>query len=168
MAFLPGYRAVLEHPDAAQAKRCLRLKIEMGDQYISGDVRRFSPRPNLTIYLICRDEWFDRRGIYGDGERDYEDNFHRFLFFQKSVIETIRLLTLGADILHCHEWQTGLLPLLLRDAEKRFELTLAVTTVFTIHNIAFQGLFRCARITAPICPTSSGASTAWSSTASSA
>jgi len=141
MAFLPGYRAVLEHPDAAQAQRCLRLKIEMGDQFISGDVRRFSPRPNLTIYLICRDEWFDRRGLYGDGERDYEDNFHRFLFFQKSVIETMRLLALGADILHCHDWQTGLLPLLLRDAEKRFGLTLAVTTVFTIHNIAFQGLF---------------------------
>jgi starch synthase len=141
MAFLPGYRAVLEHPAAAQAQRCLRLKIEMGDQYISGDVRRFSPRPNLTIYLICRDEWFDRRGLYGDGERDYEDNFHRFLFFQKSVIETLRLLSLGADILHCHDWQTGLLPLLLRDAEKRFERTLAVTTVFTIHNIAFQGLF---------------------------
>jgi starch synthase len=141
MAFLPGYRAVLEHPDAAQAERCLRLKIEMGDQFISGDVRRFSPRPNLTIYLICRDEWFDRRGLYGDGERDYEDNFHRFLFFQKGVIETMRLLALGADILHCHDWQTGLLPLLLRDTEKRFGLTLAVTTVFTIHNIAFQGLF---------------------------
>jgi len=141
MAFVPGYRVVLDHPDAAQAKRCLRLKIEMGDQYFSGDVRRFSPRPNLTVYLICRDEWYDRRGIYGDGERDYEDNFHRFLFFQKSVIETMRLLALGADILHCHDWQTGLLPLLLRDAEKRFELTLAVTTVFTIHNIAFQGLF---------------------------
>jgi len=141
MAFVPGYRVVLDHPDAAQAKRCLRLKIEMGDQYISGDVRRFSPRPNLTVYLICRDEWFDRRGIYGDGERDYEDNFHRFLFFQKSVVETMRLLTLGADILHCHDWQTGLLPLLMRDAEKRFGLTLAVTTVFTIHNIAFQGLF---------------------------
>jgi starch synthase len=141
MAFVPGYRVVQEHPDAAHATRCLRLKIEMGDQYFSGDVRRFSPRPNLTVYLICRDEWYDRRGIYGDGERDYEDNFHRFLFFQKSVIETMRLLALGADILHCHDWQTGLLPLLLRDAEKRFELTLAVTTVFTIHNIAFQGLF---------------------------
>jgi starch synthase len=141
MAFLPGYRVVLDHPDAARAERCLRLKIEMGDQFISGDVRRFSPRPNLTIYLICRDEWFDRRGLYGDGERDYEDNFHRFLFFQKAVVETMRLLALGADILHCHDWQTGLLPLLLRDAEKRFDLSLAVATVFTIHNIAFQGLF---------------------------
>jgi starch synthase len=139
--FLPGYRGALEHPTAARAERCLSLRIEMGDQFIAGEVRRFSPRPNLTVYLICRDEWFDRRGLYGNGERDYEDNFHRFLFFQKGVIETLRLLDLRADILHCHDWQTGLLPLLTRYAERRFGATLATATVFTIHNLAFQGLF---------------------------
>ena len=68
--FLPGYRAVLEHPDAARAARTVRLKIEMGDQFLSGDVRTFSPRPNLTVYLVCREEFFDRRNPYGNGERD--------------------------------------------------------------------------------------------------
>src|SRR5664279_4236846 len=72
--FLPGYRAALEHKDAVGAERKLRLKIEMGDQFLSGDVRVFSPRKNLSVYLVCRDEFFDRRGIYGTGERDYEDN----------------------------------------------------------------------------------------------
>lgn len=139
--FLPGYRLALEHPDALKAERCLRLRIEMGDQFYSGEVRRFSPRPNLTLYLVCRDEWFDRRGLYGNGERDYEDNFHRFVFFQKATVEALRMLDLGADIVHCHDWQTGLLPLFLRLTERQTETSLAGSTIFTVHNIAFQGLF---------------------------
>ncbi len=139
--FLPGYRAALEHKDAANAERKLRLKIEMGDQFLSGDVRVFSPRKNLKVYLICREEYFDRRAPYGNGERDYEDNADRFIFFCKGVVETLRLADLQADIVHGHDWQAALLPLLLREAERRHSLTLALKTVFTIHNIAYQGLF---------------------------
>jgi starch synthase len=139
--FLPGYRSALEHRDAAGAARKLRLKIEMGDQFLSGDVRVFSPRKNLTVYLICREEFFDRRGPYGNGERDYEDNADRFIFFCKGVAETLRLADLQADVVHGHDWQGALLPLLVRDMERRHGVTLAMKTVFTIHNIAYQGLF---------------------------
>jgi starch synthase len=140
-AFLPGYREALNHPAAAGAERKFRLKIEMGDQYVSGDVLAFSPKKNLTVYLICRDEYFDRKRPYGNGERDYEDNAERFIFFCKAVVEAMRLADLGADIVHGHDWQAALLPLLLREAERRFGVTLAMKTVFTIHNIAYQGLF---------------------------
>ena len=143
-AFLPGYRDALAHPAAAAAERKFRLKIEMGDQFLLGDVLSFSPRKNLTVYLICRDEYFDRRGPYGNGERDYDDNADRFTFFCKAVVETMRLADLGADIVHAHDWQAALLPLLLREAERRFGVTLAMKTVFTIHNIAYQGLFSAA------------------------
>ena len=139
--FLPGYRAVIEHGDAAGAERKLRLKIEMGDQFLSGDVRVFSPRKNLVVYLICREEFYDRRAPYGNGERDYEDNSDRFVFFCKGVVETLRLADVQADVVHCHDWQAALLPLLLREAERRHRVTLALKTVFTIHNIAYQGLF---------------------------
>lgn len=139
--FLPGYRAALEHKDALRAERKLRLKIEMAGSFLSGDVRVFSPRKNLTIYLICREEYFDRRGAYGTGERDYEDNADRFIFFCKGVVETLRLAELQADIVHSHDWQTALLPVLVREAERRQHLTLALKTIFTIHNIAFQGVF---------------------------
>lgn len=139
--FIPGYRQALDHPEAQRAERCLRLKVEMGDQFYSGEIRRLVVKRGLTLYFICRDEWFDRKGLYGNGERDYEDNFHRFIFFQKAVIEALRLLDLGAEVVHCHDWQTGLLPLLLRYAERRLGVSLALSTVFTIHNIAFQGLF---------------------------
>jgi len=139
--FLPGYRAALEHKDAAGAERKWRLKIEMGNQFLSGDVRVFSPRKNLTVHLICREEFFDRRRPYGNGERDYEDNADRFIFFCKGVAETLRLADVQADVVHAHDWQTALLPLFVRETERRHELTLAEKTIFTIHNIAFQGVF---------------------------
>jgi starch synthase len=140
-AFLPGYRVAMEHRDALGAERKLRLKVEMADEFLSGDVRVFSPRPHLKVYLINREECFDRRGAYGNGERDYEDNADRFIFFCKAVVEMLRLGDLQADIVHCHDWQAALLPLLLREAERRTAATLALKTIFTIHNIAFQGVF---------------------------
>lgn len=139
--FVPGYRSVMEHPHAVDAEVLLRPKIEMGDVFMSGEIRAFSPREGLTVYLVCRDEFFDRRNPYGTGERDFEDNHHRFIFFCKGVVEAMRLLRMNADVIHCHDWQTGLLPLLLRHAEQRHGDILAMRTVFTIHNLAFQGVF---------------------------
>ncbi|MGH7955786.1 MAG: glycogen synthase GlgA [Opitutaceae bacterium] len=139
--FMPGYRAALEHKDAAAAARKLRFKVEMADDILSGDVRMFSPRKNLRVFLICREEFFDRRGTYGNGERDYEDNADRYVFFCKAVVEMLRLGDLQADVVHCHDWQAALLPVLLREAERRHGMTLALKTIFTIHNIAYQGVF---------------------------
>jgi starch synthase len=139
--FIPGYRTVVDHRDASRAEKVMPLKIEMGDGFMSGDVRMFSPRTNLKIYLICREEFFDRKGPYGNGERDYEDNHHRYIFFCKGVVETLRLANLRADIVHAHDWQAAMMPLFLRYEERRHGVTLTLKTVFTIHNIAFQGVF---------------------------
>jgi len=139
--FLPGYRKALEHPAARGAERRLRLRIEMGDRFASCDVLALPVAPRLTVYFIGREEFFDRQGIYGNGERDYEDNDNRFICFAKAVVETLRLLDLKADIVHAHDWPTGLIPLFLRYAERRHGVMLALRTVFTIHNIAFQGVF---------------------------
>lgn len=140
--FLPGYREVLEHADVAERLTdSQRLRIEMGDLFMSGDVKEFSPEPNLKIYLICREEFFDRKLPYGNGERDYEDNHHRFIFFCKAVVDVIRRQELKVDVLHTHDWPTGLLPLLVRVDEQRKAINLAFRTVHTIHNLAFQGLF---------------------------
>jgi starch synthase len=139
--FLPGYRAAVDHPLAEGARRTLGLRIEMGDVFMTGEVRSFSPATNLTVHLVCREEFFDRRGPYGTAERDYEDNHHRFIFFCKGVVETMRFLEMRADVIHGHDWQCGLLPLLVRHAEQRYGITLATKTVFTIHNIAFQGVY---------------------------
>ncbi len=139
--FLPGYRSVLDHPELADAERIHALGIEMGDQVYRGEVLAKKVKKNLTIYLICRDELFDRRAPYGTPTRDYEDNAERFIFFSKAVVDVLSLIRFKADIVHCHDWQTALLPLLLRLDERRRGAFLAGKTILTIHNLAFQGIF---------------------------
>lgn len=139
--FLPGYRAALQHPAAEGAEKILSLQIDMDGKSLHGHVLRVQAGQGRSVFFICRDEFFDRRFPYGTSERDYDDNADRFIFFCKAVVESMRLLNLGADVIHCHDWQTGLLPLFVRAEEGKHEVTLALRTLFTIHNIAFQGVF---------------------------
>jgi starch synthase len=133
--FLPGYRTVFDRIHAMPEIHLLRLKKN------GGDVRVFSPRKNMMVFLLCNGMFFDRDGIYGVDGHDFDDNQNRFIWFSKGVVDAMRQLKLHADVFHCHEWQTGLLPMLLRYAELRHDVSLAKRTVFTIHNIAFQGQF---------------------------
>lgn len=139
--FLPGYRAVLESPELANAKRVHALGIEMDDRVFHGEVLAKELSKNLTLYLVCRDEFFDRRFPYGTPARDYEDNAERFLFFSKAVVEVLSHIRFKADIVHCHDWQAALIPALLRFEEQRRGTLLAGKTILTIHNLAFQGIF---------------------------
>ena len=139
--FVPGYRTALEHKDLARAERHLGLRVEMGDRVFTGDVRVLPVKKGLTVYFIKREEFFDRQYPYGNGERDYEDNDARFIFFCKAVVEVMRIAEIRADVVHSHDWQAALMPLLVRDEERRSGISFAMKTVFTIHNIAFQGIF---------------------------
>jgi len=139
--FVPGYRSALEHRDLARAQQRLGVRVEMGDRVYAGDVHVLPVSRGLTVYFIGREEFFDRRHPYGTGERDYDDNDARYIFFCKAVVEVMRIAEIRADVVHAHDWQAALLPLLLRFEERRSGLALAMKTVFTIHNIAFQGVF---------------------------
>ena len=139
--FVPGYRTALEHKDLTRAEQRLGLRVEMGDRIYTGDVRVLPVKKGLTVYFIKREEFFDRRLPYGNGERDYEDNDARFVFFCKAVVEVMRIAELRADVVHSHDWQAALVPLLVRYEERRTGISFTMKTVFTIHNIAFQGIF---------------------------
>ena len=139
--FLPGYRAVLESPLLAGAERTGRVTARLDGVDLVGDVHVLRPRPGLTLKVIARDEFFDRRHLYWNGERDYDDNDARFIFFCQAVVECLRGDGRPADVVHGHDWQTGLLPLLLRHTEQRSGVTLAARTVFTVHNMIYQGVF---------------------------
>ncbi len=89
----------------------------------------------MQIFLIRRDEYFDRSGIYGSEGRDYDDNAERFIFFSKAVLELARRVTPPPEILHVHDWQTALVPVLVKERGLPFK------TVLTIHNLAYQGSF---------------------------
>lgn len=139
--YLPGYRAVQQHAAAKDARRTADLRVRVGDRELAGEVRSFSPRENLTVHLIVRDEFFDRSHLYWNGTRDYDDNDARFVFFAQAVVEALRREGRVVDAVHAHDWQAGLMPMLLEHAGRRAGKLIARRTVFTIHNIAYQGIF---------------------------
>jgi starch synthase len=118
------------------------LEIPVGNRIVYGEVLRTTlPNSRVTVYLIDQPEYFGRKQLYGDASGDFRDNCERFVFFARATLELIRILELDIDILHCHDWQAGLVPVYLQveyRVLRRFE---NIRTVFTIHNMAFQGRF---------------------------
>ena len=118
----------------------VRIEVPVGFRTYAAEVWA-AEEPTPKTYFIRRDEFFDRSYLYGTPEKDYDDNFERFVFFQKSVVALLDALELKADIVHCNDWQTGLLPLFLRHGVRGTRRDAHERTVFTIHNLAFQGIF---------------------------
>ncbi len=95
----------------------------------------------VPVYFVDSDKYFARPGIYGTPDGDYNDNKERFVFFSKAVLEAAKLINFQPDVIHCHDWQTGIVPALLKTAYSFDAFFLKTASVFTIHNIAYQGLF---------------------------
>ena len=92
------------------------------------------------VYLVANDELYDRPTLYG-GSSDYPDNAERFIFFSRAALELACRLGGPWDILHCHDWQTGLVPAYRRLLFGAHPAVADARTVMTIHNMAYQGLF---------------------------
>jgi len=93
-----------------------------------------------TVYLIANDEYFDRPTLYG-GAEDYPDNAERFIFFSRAAMELAVRQDRPYDIIHCHDWQTGLVPAYQKLLYQSSPILSQARTVMTIHNMAYQGLF---------------------------
>jgi starch synthase len=95
----------------------------------------------LHFILIEQDDLYDREGLYGPSGSAYDDNLLRFTFFDRVALETITQLEHRVDIIHCHDWQTGMIPLLKKTQYLHHTSISNAKTVFTIHNLAYQGVF---------------------------
>jgi len=97
--------------------------------------------PSVKVYMIWNRTYFDREGIYSPtaGGDPYTDNSERFIFFCRAVVELACHLGKPVDVFHCHDWQSGLVPAYVK--AQNGSLPGAAKTVFTIHNIAYQGDF---------------------------
>lgn len=95
----------------------------------------------VTVYLIGQDELYDRGGLYGNEYGDYQDNAERFIFFSRAVLELCLTLDLKPDVIHCNDWQTGLIPVYLKTLYADSPSLQSTATLFTIHNLGYQGLF---------------------------
>jgi starch synthase len=94
----------------------------------------------FPIYLIDCPRLFDRPGLYGEAGVDYPDNHIRFAVFARAALSVARWL-FRADVLHCHDWQAGLVPVYLRSTLLTDPTFLGTKTLFTIHNLGYRGLF---------------------------
>lgn len=93
------------------------------------------PGTSIPAYFVSKDEYFHRPGIYGpDNSSTYDDNAVRFSFFCRAVVAFHENLRKPPEIIHCHDWQTGLIPAYMRNC-------IRPAVVFTIHNMHFQGTF---------------------------
>lgn len=89
----------------------------------------------ITFYFIDNEYYFNRQGLYG-----YFDDGERFSFFNRAVLESLSYLSYYPDIIHCHDWHTAMIPFMLNvDYKWRREYS-QIKTVFTIHNLQFQGI----------------------------
>ncbi|NCO28491.1 MAG: glycogen synthase, partial [Caldiserica bacterium] len=132
--FLPYYKETRSKIN--DVNKGSKISIKIGGKNIEGRILSKEISKGMNIILIEQNGYFDRENLYGTKEGDYTDNAERFGFFNLAVIESIKLLNLNLDILHLNDWQTGLIPLFLKENDMR------IKTLFTIHNLAYQGNFQ--------------------------
>jgi starch synthase len=137
--FLPKYATPgIEYLEAIPVMTDLQVpigpeKTKAGISEVKGD--------DYSLYLVDNPKYFLRENIYGTATGDYLDNDERFIFFSRAVIEFLRHTGRPPDILHCQDWPTALIPVLLKthySGEPMFQNT---ATLLTLHDLARQGEF---------------------------
>ena len=135
--FLPRYRRT--HLKEAQLV-IPNLTVPMQDYLLFCQIIDGGKHDGVQFYFVDHPEFSYRDGLYGDSHGDYVDNAERFTMFCRAVIESSKRFG-PPDVFHVHDWQTSLIPVLLRSLYSH-DATFALTgTVLTIHNIGYQGLF---------------------------
>ncbi len=132
---LPCYRGLRDDPRLGVKSTGVQITVQVGAKRLDAEILAGEAPNGVQAFLVRRDEYFDRSGLYGSDGRDYEDNAERFIYFSKAVMELARRVTPPPEILHLHDWQTALVPVLVK------ERALPLKTVLTIHNLAYQGAF---------------------------
>lgn len=132
---LPYYRALRENPAPTIRSTGVEISVPMRDGRVPAAIFECTAPNGVQLFLIGHDEYFDRPALYGTDGRAYDDNAERFIFFSKAVVELARRISPPPEIMHAHDWQTALIPVLVKERRLPFR------SVLTIHNLAYQGNF---------------------------
>ena len=132
---LPCYRGLRDDSGLNLSERAVRLEVPMGGLIVTIELLQGRTSAGVQVFLVRHDASFDRPGLYGIEGRDFPDNAHRFILFSKCVVELVRRISPQVDVVHLHDWQTALVPVLFKARRLPFK------TVLTIHNLAYQGSF---------------------------
>lgn len=139
--FLPAFRQTFE-AGLHFEETGITFEIPIGQKSVQGKLLQSElPNSNVPVYLIEQSEYYDRPQLYLENGDDYQDNCERFVFYCRAVLEVIQRLDLRADVLHCHDWCAALLPAYLKTLYKNHPLYDQLVTLYTIHNLAYQGNF---------------------------
>jgi len=143
---LPHYPQAMSHSALSNGigvePTGVHLEVPIGARHVSGGVLRARlPGSAVTALLIDQPGYYDRPGLYQSGGSDFRDNCERFVFLSRAVVALAQQLRLRPDVIHANDWQTGLIPALLAIEGRAANTLESVASVFTIHNMAFQGLF---------------------------
>lgn len=135
--FLPRYKQTkLEKPRRVISS----ITVPFDDRYRFCSVIDGGEHEGVQFYFVDYPPFFDRDGLYGTPLGDYHDNAERFALFSRAALEASKVL--GApDLFHCHDWQTALIPVLLKTLYAEDPAFAHTPSVFTIHNMGYQGIF---------------------------
>ncbi|MEQ1918429.1 MAG: glycogen synthase GlgA [Elusimicrobiota bacterium] len=136
--FLPKYRSIraasleggIAHP----------LKVPLDGATVDVGLS-FLHRRGVSVYFVDYPLFFDREGLYGNAGKDHEDNDRRFALFSRAVLEGAKAIGFKPDVIHLHDWQTGLVAAHLKRHYNSDPHFAGTGSVFTIHNMAYQGNF---------------------------
>jgi starch synthase len=133
----PLYQSV-SRAGLVRTPRQFTLQFPFGEVEVS--VWEATPHPHVTVAFLDLPAFFHRPSLYGDSAGDYSDNARRFAAFSMAALTDAQAVGFHPDILHVHDWQTGLMPLAMR---RRYRRAFPhAQSVMTIHNLAYQGIFQ--------------------------
>lgn len=136
----PFYRMVRE--SGCSAEKILKgLKVKVGESFREGDVSLSFLNERVDTYLIEKNQYYNREYLYGSAKGDYSDNAARFTFFSLMVLKLCKEIGFKPDVIHCNDWQSGLIPAYLRTVNQNDPFFAHTGVLFTIHNLAYQGSF---------------------------
>ncbi len=136
----PLYRGILERfPEVHRID--WELNLPLGSETVRGEVWTREFGDGLTFYFIHQPDFYQREHLYHDRDGDYPDNAERFIFLSKAVVHLARYLPWRPELVHVHDWQVGLVPVLILHQREREGWANAPRTCLTIHNLAYQGNF---------------------------
>ena len=141
VAIGPNISTVSPTPHRAEPAADAEAAIDMGQRQFKVGFHVTEIGERLSAVFVDVPELFDRDGLYGNGDGDYPDNAIRFAVFSRAALEYLRLRGRRPSVIHAHDWQTGLVPAYQKMLFSPDPVIGGVPVVFTIHNLAFQGVF---------------------------
>jgi starch synthase len=117
------------------------LTLPLGAGFKFASIQNPGTMNSVRTFLVECPIFFDRAGLYQEEGEDYPDNYMRFAAFSLAALELVKHSPTPPDIIHCHDWQTALVPIYLRTLYQDDDYFQNTSVVFTIHNLAYQGLF---------------------------